>query len=147
MIENDFVGRCCGNCVFWYEDPEKEEDADENGECRVNPPNMVDPESYFPETWYDEWCGSHQYGSESKKTFAFRRAKHPLPVILSIPINKLALSCRIHMVLRRENIQTIGDLIKKKSELMHYRGFGRKSLTELDIALKEYGINLCEIKP
>ena len=45
--------KSCGNCRFWLGERER------NGECRRNPPFVVDDdgEFKFPEMSIDDWCG------------------------------------------------------------------------------------------
>lgn len=61
--------------------------------------------------------------------------------ILKTPIEDLELSVRSHNVLRSGNIQTLGDLVKLDiDQLMKFKNFGRKSLSELTEIVEEYGL-------
>ncbi len=61
--------------------------------------------------------------------------------ILRIPVEELELSVRSHNVLRSGNIITLGDLVKRDiSDLLQFRNFGRKSLSELTEIVEEYGL-------
>jgi DNA-directed RNA polymerase subunit alpha len=61
--------------------------------------------------------------------------------ILRIPVDELELSVRSHNVLRSGNIATLGDLVRRDiSELLKFRNFGRKSLSELTAIVEEYGL-------
>jgi DNA-directed RNA polymerase subunit alpha len=61
--------------------------------------------------------------------------------ILRIPVDELELSVRSHNVLRSGNIVTLGDLVRRDiSELLKFRNFGRKSLSELTAIVEEYGL-------
>jgi DNA-directed RNA polymerase subunit alpha len=61
--------------------------------------------------------------------------------ILRIPVDELELSVRSHNVLRSGSIATLGDLVRRDiSELLKFRNFGRKSLSELTAIVEEYGL-------
>ncbi len=62
---------------------------------------------------------------------------------LRLPISELELSVRSANCLKDANIKTIADLVKKpESELLTFRNFGKKSLTEINDLLKVMGITL-----
>ena len=62
---------------------------------------------------------------------------------LRLPISELELSVRSANCLRDANIKTIADLVKKtESELLSFRNFGKKSLSEINDLLKVMGLNL-----
>src|SRR3989339_845626 len=62
---------------------------------------------------------------------------------LRLPISELELSVRSSNCLKDANIKTIAELVKKtESELLTFRNFGKKSLTEINDLLKVMGINL-----
>jgi DNA-directed RNA polymerase subunit alpha len=57
-------------------------------------------------------------------------------------VDELELSVRSSNCLRAANIQTLEDLVQKtESEMLKYRNFGRKSLTELNTVLAELGLS------
>ena len=61
--------------------------------------------------------------------------------LLKMSVDELELSVRSHNCLRAAGIKTIGDLVsKQESEMLKYRNFGRKSLTELTKILEDRGI-------
>jgi len=61
--------------------------------------------------------------------------------LLKMPVDELELSVRSANCLRAANIQAIGDLVQKtESEMLKYRNFGRKSLSELADILHEMGL-------
>ncbi len=63
--------------------------------------------------------------------------------ILERSIDELGLTVRSHNCLKRMNINTIGDLIKKKeSDLLKVRNFGKKSLQEVQEVLAKFGLTL-----
>ena len=62
---------------------------------------------------------------------------------LRLPISELELSVRSSNCLKDANIKSIGDLVRKpESELLGFRNFGKKSLTEINELLKGMGISL-----
>lgn len=62
---------------------------------------------------------------------------------LRLPISELELSVRSANCLKDANIKTIADLVKnQESELLNFRNFGKKSLTEINELLKVMGLSL-----
>ncbi len=62
---------------------------------------------------------------------------------LRLPISELELSVRSANCLKDANIKTIAELVKKtESELLSFRNFGKKSLTEINDLLKVMGLHL-----
>ena len=62
-------------------------------------------------------------------------------------VDELELSARSHNCLKAANIKTIGDLVRRdEQEMLRFRNFGRKSLTELNKILEEralqFGMNV-----
>ena len=54
----------------------------------------------------------------------------------------MELSVRSHNCLQAAGIKTIGELVsKEESEMLRFKNFGRKSLTELVEKLGDMGIN------
>jgi DNA-directed RNA polymerase subunit alpha len=57
-------------------------------------------------------------------------------------VDELELSVRSHNCLKAANIKTIGDLVHRdEQEMLKFRNFGRKSLTELNKILEERGLH------
>ena len=68
-----------------------------------------------------------------------------LPSDYAITIEELNLSVRSYNCLKREGINTVGDLVQKsESELMDIRNFGQKSIDEVKTKLEELGLGLRE---
>ncbi len=66
---------------------------------------------------------------------------HNLYKKLSQPVSELELSVRSANCLREAHIKTLGELVKKSEmEMLKYRNFGKKSLTEITNILKEMGL-------
>ncbi len=62
---------------------------------------------------------------------------------LRLPISELELSVRSSNCLKDANIKTIGDLVRRQEpELLEFRNFGKKSLTEIQELLKGMGLSL-----
>jgi DNA-directed RNA polymerase subunit alpha len=79
-----------------------------------------------------------QFGSESGES---ETELARIRDILRIPVDELELSVRSHNVLRSGSIATLGDLVRRDiSELLKFRNFGRKSLSELTAIVEEYGL-------
>ena len=62
---------------------------------------------------------------------------------LRLPISELELSVRSSNCLKDANIKTISDLVRKtEMDLLSFRNFGKKSLTEIGDLLKAMGLSL-----
>ncbi len=62
--------------------------------------------------------------------------------ILLTSVDDLELSVRSHNCLKAANIKTLGDLVRKdESEMLKFRNFGRKSLSELVEIVENYGLD------
>jgi len=62
--------------------------------------------------------------------------------ILDTPVEDLELSVRVHNCLKAADISVIADLVRfQESELLKFRNFGRKSLTELIQKIKDMGVD------
>jgi len=67
------------------------------------------------------------------------------PSDYGITVEELNLSVRSYNCLKREAINTVGDLVEKsEAELMDIRNFGQKSIDEVKAKLEEYGLSLRE---
>mgnify|MGYP001405658722 CR=1 FL=1 len=62
--------------------------------------------------------------------------------ILQMPVDEMELSVRSHNCLKAANIRTIADLVRRdEPELLKFRNFGRKSLSELGEIIEQFGLN------
>jgi DNA-directed RNA polymerase subunit alpha len=62
---------------------------------------------------------------------------------LALRINEIELSVRSTNCLANANIDTIGELVvMPESEMLRFRNFGKKSLTEIKQKLDELGLSL-----
>jgi DNA-directed RNA polymerase subunit alpha len=67
------------------------------------------------------------------------------PSDYAITVEDLNLSVRSYNCLKREGINTVGDLVQKsEAELMDIRNFGQKSIDEVKAKLEELGLGLRE---
>lgn len=69
----------------------------------------------------------------------------PLPRILEMSIEDMELSVRSYNCLKRANIHTVEDLIKKtQDDMLKVRNLGKKSLDEVIHKIESYGLHLRE---
>jgi DNA-directed RNA polymerase subunit alpha len=62
---------------------------------------------------------------------------------LRLPISELELSVRSSNCLKEANIKSLSELVRKtEEELLNFRNFGKKSLTEIGDVLKAHGLSL-----
>lgn len=62
---------------------------------------------------------------------------------LKVPVTELELSVRSANCLKEAKIKTIGDLVRKSEmEMLKYRNFGKKSLSEINKILTDMGLSL-----
>jgi len=62
---------------------------------------------------------------------------------MKMPVSELELSVRSANCLETAKIKTLGELITKpESEMLKYRNFGKKSLTEIGGVLESMGLSL-----
>jgi DNA-directed RNA polymerase subunit alpha len=62
---------------------------------------------------------------------------------LQTPVTELELSVRSSNCLKESRIKIIGDLVKKtEMEMLKYRNFGKKSLSEIQKILQDMGLSL-----
>jgi len=65
--------------------------------------------------------------------------------ILATPLAQIELSVRVRKVLDRLKIKTLGELTAKtEPELLACQNFGKTSLDEVELRLKDYGLSLRE---
>jgi DNA-directed RNA polymerase subunit alpha len=66
-----------------------------------------------------------------------------LRTLLNMSVNEIELSVRAANCLNNANITTVGELVSKgEGEMLRYRNFGKKSLTEIKNKLEELGLSL-----
>jgi DNA-directed RNA polymerase subunit alpha len=63
--------------------------------------------------------------------------------ILAQPIEEMELTVRSYNCLKREGVQSVGDLVQRTEEdLLEIRNFGQKSIDEVKAKLQEMGLEL-----
>ena len=63
--------------------------------------------------------------------------------LLNMSVNEIELSVRAANCLNNDNISTVGELAKKtEADMLKYRNFGKKSLTEIKAKLIQMGLSL-----
>jgi len=86
---------------------------------------------------YEEEQHTHFAAEEEVKMAERNRIRK----ILLTPVEELELSVRAHNCLKAADIKTLGDLVSfHESELLKFRNFGRKSLTELAEVVVQIGL-------
>ena len=66
-----------------------------------------------------------------------------LKKLLNMSVNEIELSVRAANCLNNANISTVGELAKKtEADMLKYRNFGKKSLTEIKAKLVQLGLSL-----
>jgi DNA-directed RNA polymerase subunit alpha len=89
----------------------------------------------MPMIHIDEEIIEEEEEEEDEETVRIRQ-------LLNTRVDELELSVRSSNCLRAANIQALSDLVRKsESEMLKYRNFGRKSLTELNAILDELGLS------
>jgi DNA-directed RNA polymerase subunit alpha len=89
----------------------------------------------MPMIHIDEEVIEEEEEEEDEETLRIRQ-------LLNTRVDELELSVRSSNCLRAANIQALVDLVRKtESEMLKYRNFGRKSLTELNSILDELGLS------
>jgi len=84
---------------------------------------------------FDEKPVDAQQVEEDEETVRIRK-------LLNMSVKEMELSVRSNNCLNAANIKTIGDLVTKgEAEMLKYRNFGRKSLSELNEILGKLGLN------
>ncbi|MBO6167335.1 MAG: DNA-directed RNA polymerase subunit alpha [Kiritimatiellae bacterium] len=78
---------------------------------------------------------------DSEKRDADERER--LRKLLNMSVNEIELSVRAANCLNTANISTVGELAKKtEADMLKYRNFGKKSLTEIKAKLVQLGLSL-----
>ncbi len=69
--------------------------------------------------------------------------RESLKKLLNMSVNEIELSVRAANCLNNANISTVGELVSKtEADMLKYRNFGKKSLTEIKAKLVQLGLSL-----
>ena len=90
------------------------------------------------------------YGGAEDSTLEFEDAdkrdvdeRERLRKLLNMSVNEIELSVRAANCLNNANISTVGELASKtEADMLKYRNFGKKSLTEIKAKLIQLGLSL-----
>lgn len=70
------------------------------------------------------------------------KAVEKIRKLLSIKVSELELSVRSNNVMKQAHIKVLGDLVQRtEAEMLKFRNFGKKSLTEMNNILKSYELS------
>ena len=91
-----------------------------------------------------------EYGATEDATLEFDDAdkrdvdeRERLRKLLNMSVNEIELSVRAANCLNNANISTVGELVSKtEADMLKYRNFGKKSLTEIKAKLVQLGLSL-----
>jgi DNA-directed RNA polymerase subunit alpha len=109
----------------------------------INPKEALLYASNIMQRHLDVFVSYGQLPEEEEEQEEFSAEEEALYDKLRLPISELELSVRSANCLKDANIKTIAELVKKtESELLSFRNFGKKSLTEINDLLKAMGLSL-----
>ncbi len=109
----------------------------------INPKEALLYASNILQRHLDVFVGYGQLPEEEEEEEEVTAEEKALYEKLRLPISELELSVRSSNCLKEANIKTIADLVRKSEpELLGFRNFGKKSLTEIDDLLKVMGLGL-----
>ncbi len=91
----------------------------------------------------DVFVSFGQLPEEAEEEFEMSKEEIALYEKLRLPISELELSVRSSNCLREANIKTMADLVKKtEDEMLSFKNFGKKSLSEIKELLAGMGLTL-----
>jgi DNA-directed RNA polymerase subunit alpha len=91
----------------------------------------------------DVFVGYGQLPEEEEEEEEVSAEEQALYDKLRLPISELELSVRSSNCLKEANIKSLAELVRKtEEELLNFRNFGKKSLTEIGDVLKAHGLSL-----
>ena len=109
----------------------------------INPKEALLYAANIHQRHLDVFVAYGQLPEEEEEEEEFSAEEQALYEKLRLPISELELSVRSANCLKDANIKTIAELVKKtESELLGFRNFGKKSLTEINDLLKIMGLSL-----
>ncbi|MDR3228511.1 MAG: DNA-directed RNA polymerase subunit alpha [Puniceicoccales bacterium] len=88
----------------------------------------------------DKEAINNRIGAASKED---SEDQNKLRKLLNMSVNEIELSVRAANCLNNANITSVGELaMKSEPEMLKYRNFGKKSLTEIKLKLEQLGLSL-----
>ncbi len=111
---------------------------------RLNPPNALTQASSILRHHLDVFVDYDDSQIEFEEApEAQSEENQELKKLLNMSVNEIELSVRAANCLNNANITTVGQLaMKTEAEMLKYRNFGKKSLTEIKDKLAELGLSL-----
>jgi DNA-directed RNA polymerase subunit alpha len=113
-------------------------DVETNG--AIDPERAIAQAAEILRTHFEYFLSFEMPGEELEGEL---EAKHNrFKELFARPVDELELSVRSGNCLKASNIRTLGDLVQKsESEMLQFRNFGKKSLTEIAEILQRHGLN------
>jgi len=107
----------------------------------INPKDSMLYASNILQRHLDVFVNFGKLPEEDQATEVSDEKERDLYKKLAQPVSELELSVRSANCLREAHIKYIGELVKKSEmEMLKYRNFGKKSLTEISNILKDMGL-------
>ncbi|MGH7565979.1 MAG: DNA-directed RNA polymerase subunit alpha, partial [Gemmatimonadota bacterium] len=112
-------------------------DVETNG--AIDPERAIAQAAEILRTHFEYFLSFEMPGEELEGEL---EAKHNrFKELFARPVDELELSVRSGNCLKASNIRTLGDLVQKsESEMLQFRNFGKKSLTEISEILQRHGL-------
>jgi DNA-directed RNA polymerase subunit alpha len=109
----------------------------------VNPKEALLYASNILQRHLDIFVNFGQLPEDSEEENEITKEERDLYEKLKLPISELELSVRSSNCLREANIKTIAELVKKtEDEMLSFKNFGKKSLTEIKELIVGMGLTL-----
>ncbi|MBI5149814.1 MAG: DNA-directed RNA polymerase subunit alpha [Candidatus Omnitrophica bacterium] len=111
--------------------------------CGINPKEALLYGANILQRHLDVFVSYGQLPEEVEEDEEISAEEQAMYEKLRLPISELELSVRSANCLKDANIKTIAELVRKtESELLEFRNFGKKSLSEINDLLKAMGLSL-----
>lgn len=108
----------------------------------INPKDALLQSSHILRGHLDPFLNFGKLPEEEEKEEKEALADKELMERLQTPVTELELSVRSSNCLKEAKIKTIGDLVKKtEMEMLKYKNFGKKSLSEIQKILQDMGLS------
>lgn len=109
----------------------------------INPKDALLYASNILQRHLDIFVGFGQLPEETEEEPEMTQEETVMYEKLRLPISELELSVRSSNCLREANIKAIGDLVRRtEEEMLSFKNFGKKSLTEIKELLAGMGLSL-----